>query len=242
MPSRKPGKPEDIIELPVHPGQFVRDHALNPRSISVTEAAKIVGISRPGMSNFLNGKVAASPEMATRIERAFEIPAQRLLDMQATFDAAQAKGKGAPANAKAYVPPFLAIKANAIETWASENVSARIRLAVFLRTLVHSTGIGLTKVNFPGNDDAESPGWDGVVEAAEGTPWIPQGISGWEFGTNAAVKGKADADFSKSVKATSKDERIRTTFVFVTPRGWSTKEKWVILSWPGFRGHPVKTH
>lgn len=238
-------KPQGSIELPIHPGQFVKDHTLKPRSISVTEAAKIVGISRPAMSNFLNGKVTATPEMATRIERAFEIPSQRLLDMQATFDAVQAKGKGAPASAKAYVPPFLAITANSIVTWASENISARIRLAVFLRTLVHSTGIGLTKVDFPGNDDAESPGWDGIVEAEEGTPWIPKGISGWEFGTNEAVKGKADGDFAKSVKATSKDERKRTTFVFVTPRRWQAKEKWVISAkaknlWKDVRAYDAK--
>src|SRR5262245_18774573 len=101
-------------ELHVHPGQFVRDNALKTRNISVTETVKIIGINRPAISNFLNGKVAASPEMAKRIERAFEIPAQRLLDMQAAFDAAQAKQNGAPANTKTYVPSFLAIKANAI--------------------------------------------------------------------------------------------------------------------------------
>lgn len=220
-------KTVNISELPLHPGQFVRDTALKPRNISVTEAAKIIGISRPGVSNFLNGKVAATSEMAKRIERAFEIPAQRLLDMQSAYNAAQAKEEGAPANTKAYVPPFLAIKANAIEAWISHNISARTRLAVFLRTLVHSTGVGLTKVDFPGNDDAERPGWDGIVEASEGTPWIPEGISGWEFGTTADVKKKADDDFAKSVKAFGKEERKRTTFIFVTPRRWQAKETWV---------------
>lgn len=224
MPSKQLANTD---QLPVHPGQFVRDTALTPRNISVTEAAKIIGISRPGISNFLNGKVAASTEMAKRIERAFEIPAQKLLDMQAAYDTAKAKEKGAPANTKTYIPPFLAIKANAIETWASQTIPARIRLAVFLRTLVHSTGIGLIKVDFPGNDDAERQGWDGIVEASEGTPWIPEGISGWEFGTTADIKGKADDDFAKSVKAVVKEERKRTTFVFVTPRRWSGKEKWL---------------
>ena len=214
-------------EPPIHPGQFVRDNALKPRNISVTEAAKIIGISRPGVSNFLNGKVATTQEMAKRIERAFEIPSQRLLDMQAAYDAAQAKQKTTPANTKAYVPPFLAIKANAIEAWVSHNIPARIRLAVFLRTLVHSTGVGLNKVDFPGNDDAERLGWDGIVEASEGTPWIPEGNSGWEFGTTAGIKGKADDDFTKSVKAFGKEERKRTTFVFVTPRRWPGKDKWV---------------
>jgi len=212
---------------PIHPGQYVRDTVLTPKRMSVTQVARIIGVSRPGVSNFLNGKVATTPDMASRVERAFSIPAQTLLDMQAAFDAAQAKAKGAPANAKAYVPSFLAIKANDIEAWASPNISARIRFSVLLRTLVHSTGVGLKKVDFPGNDDAQRPGWDGFVEAGEGTPWVPEGLSGWEFGVDKDVKGKADKDFTKSVKATKKADREQTTFVFVTPRRWQGKDEWV---------------
>jgi addiction module HigA family antidote len=213
--------------LPLHPGQYVREKVLKTKKMSVTDAAKLIGISRPGVSNFLNGRVATSPEMASRIERAFQIPAQTLLDIQAAYDAAQAKAKGVPANAKAYVPPFLAIKANDIEAWSSKNIPARTRLSVLLRTLVHSTGVGLSKIDFPGNDDAERPGWDGFVVASEGTPWIPAGTSGWELGTNQDIKAKADKDFAKSVKAVTKGERKEMTFIFVTPRRWTGKETWV---------------
>lgn len=212
---------------PFHPGQYVRDVALTPKKMSVTAAAKIVGVGRPALSNFLNGHASTTPDMATRIEHAFGIAAQDLLDMQAAYDAAQAKAKGAPANIRAYVPPFLSIKANDIEAWASPNIAARIRLSVLLRTLVNSTGYGLKKVDFPGNDDAQRPGWDGYVDASRGTPWIPDGLSGWEFGTNAAIKGKADGDFRKSVTATAKTERDQTTFVFATPRRWPGKSDWV---------------
>ena len=104
--------------LPPHPGQYVREMALSPKKMSVTEAAKLIGISRPGVSNFLNGKVTATSEMAARIERAFGIPAQTLLDLQAAHDAAQAKLRGVPSNTKAYVPPFLQFKANDVEHWA----------------------------------------------------------------------------------------------------------------------------
>ena len=211
----------------IHPGQYVRDAALTPKRMSVTDAAKLLGISRPGVSNFLNGKVSTTPDMAVRVERAFGIPAQDLLDMQAAYDAALAKSKGTAAASKAYVPPFLSFKANDIEAWATPNVSARVRLSVFLRTLVHSTGVGLRTVDFPGNDDAMRPGWDGLVEAEEGTPWIPKGRSGWEFGVDKNVKGKADGDFAKSVKATPQADREQMTFVFVTPRRWSGKADWV---------------
>lgn len=222
-----PKAPSSTPHPTVHPGQYVRDAALTPKGVSVTDAAKLIGISRPGVSNFLNGKVSATPDMAARIERAFGIPAQDLLDMQAAYDAALAKKKGAAATTKSYVPPFLAFKANDIEAWASPNVAARVRLSVFLRTLVHSTGLGLKRVDFPGNDDAMRPGWDGQIEASEGTPWIPEGRSGWEFGVNKDIKVKADGDFAKSVAATDKSERDETTFVFATPRRWPGKDAWI---------------
>jgi plasmid maintenance system antidote protein VapI len=194
--------------------------------MSVTDAAKVLGVGRPALSNFLNGNAAASPDMAARIERAFGVPAQKILDLQAVFDAAQSKSKGAQAGAKTYVPTFLEIKANEIENWAATTIAARTRLAVLLRTLVNSTGIGLQGVEFPGNDDAERPGWDGYVVADDGTPWIPQGKSGWEFGTSHDPNQKANDDYAQRLKTTTKDERTQTTFVFVTPRTWLAKSKW----------------
>ena len=208
------------------PGQYVRDAVLVPNKLSVSQAAKVVGVGRPAFSNFLNGKAALSAEMATRIERAFAIPAQKLLDMQAAHDAAQARAGGTPPGATTYVPPFLEIKANEIEQWAATNISARTRLPVLLRTLVNSTGIGLSKVDFPGNDDGQRTGRDGTVIAAEGTPRIPQGQSFWEFGCDENAKGKADDDYKSKTTATPKAERAEATFVFATPRRWSGKQKW----------------
>ncbi len=209
-----------------HPGTRIKVEVI-PMGMSVTEAAQLMGVGRPALSNLLNGNAALSADMAARLEKAFKYPLKDLMEMQARYEAAQAKGKDAPANTKAYVPPFLAIKANDIEGWVSHNIPSRTRLAVFLRTLVHSTGRGLTKVDFPGNDDAERAGWDGFVEASEGTPWVPAGRSGWEFGTNEDPKAKADGDFEKSVKGLDKKDREGMTFVFVTPRRWSEKADWV---------------
>lgn len=209
-----------------HPGLRIRAEVI-PKGMSVTKAAELMGVGRPALSNLLNGNAALSPDMATRLEKAFGYPLKDLMDMQARFEAAQATLKAVPADIKSYVPPFLAIKANAIENWVSHNIPARSRLAVFLRTLVHSTGSGLTKVDFPGNDDAERPGWDGEVKASIGTPWIPIGKSGWEFGTNQDPKSKADGDFQKSVKAHELNARMGLTFIFVTPRRWPGKHDWI---------------
>jgi addiction module HigA family antidote len=213
------------LDIP-HPGKRIKTEVI-PAGMSVTKVAQLIGVGRPALSNLLNGNASLSSDMAARLAKAFHYPLKDLMDMQAGHEAAQAKLKDAPENTKAYVPPFLAIKANDVEQWVVHNIPARTRLSVFLRTLVHSTGTGLTKVDFPGNDDAERPGWDGLIEATEGTPWIPNGRSGWEFGTNEDPKAKAESDFEKSVKALGKKEREETTFVFVTPRRWTGKTSWV---------------
>ena len=213
----------------LHPGIRIKNEVI-PKGMTVTKAAELMGIGRPALSNFLNGKASLSAEMATRLEKTFSYPRKDLLEMQAKYDEAKSDRTPPPDDIKSYVPPFLGIKANQIEQWVTGNISARTRLSVFLRTLVHSTGRELKNVDFPGNDDAERPGWDGFVEAGEGAPWIPAGCSGWEFGTNVGIKKKADEDFIKSVKAVSQKDREETTFVFVTPRKWNKKAEWVEMA------------
>jgi addiction module HigA family antidote len=211
---------------PIHPGAHIKAEVFPPK-MSVTKAAELIGVGRPALSNLLNGNASLSADMATRIEKAFGVPRKDLLEMQAQYDAFKAKQKSTPVNTKIYVPPFLSFKANDIANWAAHNIAARSRFAVFLRTLVHSTGVGLTEVDFPGNDDAERAGWDGKLQASEGTPWIPVDRSGWEFGTNEDPKTKAEGDFQKSLKAVSAEEQAQMEFVFVTPRRWPGKNNWV---------------
>lgn len=221
MPKKTPS-----LATPIHPGQHIRETVLAPRKLTVVAAAKLLDVGRPALNNFLNGKAATTPKMAARLAGAFGISASELLEMQAAYDAAVAGGT-APANVKAYVAPFLQIKAVEIEQWADRNIPARTRLAVLLRTLVNSAGFAHMKVDFPGNDDAERPGWDGYLESPKASAWIPVGRSGWEFGTNADPTAKANKDFAKSVKATPPDEREQMTFVFVTPRHWPGKAVWL---------------
>ena len=195
--------------------------------MSVTKAAKTMGVGRPALSNFLNGNAALSPQMAARLEKAFGADADDLMRRQAAYDSIRRSSERAiSATALAFVPPFLRARANDIEDWA-DTQEARNLLAVFLRTLVNSTCGGLEFVDFPGNDDAQRPGWDGQVISTEGNPWVPEGTSGWEFGTNNRVSAKANEDYAKRIAATSEAERRRMTFVFVTPRRWHGKEGWL---------------
>ncbi len=215
--------------LSVHPGVYVRENVLNPHKLTVTKVAKLLGVSRPSLSNFLNGKVSATPDMAARLERTFGtfgISAKAILDLQTAYDAQVEKTTDVAQKARTYVPPFLNFRAKDLTEWFTTDIFARAKLAVLLRILIHSTGRDLQKVDFPGNDDAERPGWDGFIESSSGTPWIPSGASGWEFGVTANIKGKANGDFAKSVRALKSAERANITFVFVTPRRWPGKTAW----------------
>ena len=213
-------------EKPIHPGRYVKENILPP-GLTVTAAAKLLGVVRPTLTNFLNGKAALSPEMAHRLERAFGADRQRLLELQTQFDSARELMYQQTTPAGAYAPTIHAIKAQQIESWADRN-EARQQLAALLRRLIHSTGRDLTLVDFPAFDNAEQPGWDGIVETAEPTPWIPAGRSGWEFGCGQDPKSKADLDYAARIKSVPPKDRNGLTFVFVTPRNWPR-------NWPGKR-------
>ena len=210
---------------PAHPGAFIREGVI-PSDMSVTEAAKRLGVGRPALSNLLNGKSSLSPDMAAKLEKAFGADGRKLLEHQAVFDRNHRSGDAKAIAVRAYVPGFLTIEARQIHGWAEGNLDARHLLPVLLRKLVHSTGDDLRQVDFPGYDNAERRGWDGWIEAGAATPWVPEGKSGWEFGANREPRRKAEHDHAARLASISPVERAECTFVFVTPRNWPGKSEW----------------
>ena len=204
-----------------HPGVYVRQAVL-PEGMTVTAAAKLLGIGRPALSTVVNGNASLSPQLAQRIEAAFGTPTKTLLRMQADYDAAPGAAGTPDTEVSAYVPPFLRIGFRQIEAWAS-GIDARAQFPVLVRTLVQSTGNGLTGVDFPGYDASQSPGWDGLVEATGATAWVPSGRSGWELGCGQDPQGKANADFKSRTGRTERAERQGSVFVFVTAQRWPGK-------------------
>jgi addiction module HigA family antidote len=216
------GDPDDSQ----HVGRYIRQHVI-PAGMSVKEAASRLGVGRPALSNLVNGKAALSPDMAVRLEKSFGANRQALLDMQAAADRTKHREAEKVVAVRKYVPNFLSIKAREIEGWAGGNLDARKHLPVFLRRLVHSTGHELRRVDFPGYDNAERKGSDGIIESGAATAWIPEGKSCWEFGVNKNPEAKAQKDYAARLASVPVAERAQSTFVFVTPRNWPDKEAWV---------------
>ena len=210
--------------MQINIGEYIRDEVL-PDGITVKAAAALLGVGRPAFSNLLNGKASLSPAMAKKLENAFGASAKDLLQKQAESISTEIHD-GAAAS-KVYVQPYLNLGGAHIQQWIeSQSNSARSRLAVLIRYLVNSTVHSLTECDIPGNDHSQRHGWDGHVKASVGNPWVPTGVSGWEFGINKNVKQKADKDYAKSLNIPI-FERKDTTFVFVTPRCWHAKNAWV---------------
>ena len=78
------------MKQPPHPGLSVRHDCLEPLGLSVTEAAKRLGVSRKQLSDVLNGHSGISPEMAIRLDKAFGGGADTWFRLQAAYDLAQA--------------------------------------------------------------------------------------------------------------------------------------------------------
>jgi addiction module HigA family antidote len=79
------------MKNPPHPGESVRADCLEPLGLTVTEAAKALGVSRQALNNIINGQAGISPEMAIRLDKAFGGGAETWLRLQAAYDLAQAE-------------------------------------------------------------------------------------------------------------------------------------------------------
>jgi len=71
---------------PPHPGEILRTLCIEPLSLSVTEAARALGVSRKTLSNLLNGRTGISPEMAVRLSIAFDTSAESWMNQQTQYD------------------------------------------------------------------------------------------------------------------------------------------------------------
>ena len=105
------------MKNPPHPGLSVRHDCLEPLGLSVTAAAKGIGVSRKQLSDVVNARSGISPEMAIRLDKAFGGGAETWYRLQAAYDLAQAMKRadrikvarivssGTPASRAAKTPP-----------------------------------------------------------------------------------------------------------------------------------------
>jgi addiction module HigA family antidote len=71
---------------PPHPGEVLRELCIEPLGLTVTAAARSLGVSRKTLSAILNERAGISPEMAIRLSKAFDTTAESWLNQQMQYD------------------------------------------------------------------------------------------------------------------------------------------------------------
>jgi addiction module HigA family antidote len=74
------------MHRPPHPGEVIRELGLVPLKLSVTDAARALGVTRKALSELLNGRAGVSPAMALRLAKAFDTSPEMWLNLQQQYD------------------------------------------------------------------------------------------------------------------------------------------------------------
>jgi addiction module HigA family antidote len=80
---------------PTHPGGILKRHYMEPLSLTVSEFAEILGVSRKTLSKIINEHGSITPDMALRLSKAFKTTPELWLTLQQNYDLWQASHKSA---------------------------------------------------------------------------------------------------------------------------------------------------
>lgn len=89
---------------PSHPGAFIKTEVIDDLGLSVSKAAEILGVRRATLSDLLNEKASLTPEMALRMEKAFRLSMDMLLQMQAWHDSTEMRKQAGKIKIEPFVP------------------------------------------------------------------------------------------------------------------------------------------
>lgn len=131
-----------------------------------------------------------------------------------------------------------------LNQWAART-TARLTFPSLIADLIRASADDVSAFRFPNGEMGQIPGLDGDLDVDNAIPpYIPEGHSIWELGTNADAISKIDADYKKRTGQYSREKRAEMTFVFATPRSWKdgtekigewVGEKKALLEWKDVR-------
>jgi addiction module HigA family antidote len=82
-----------LMHNPPHPGLLVKRMLIEGAQLSITDAAKALGVGRVTLSKIINQKSGISPEMAVRLSLALKTSSEMWVNMQGMYDLWQAEKK-----------------------------------------------------------------------------------------------------------------------------------------------------
>ncbi len=93
-----------MMHTPPHPGRIVRQECLEPLGLTVTDAARRLGVSRVALSELVNERRGVSPEMAIRLSKAFGSKPEVWAGLQMQYDLAEAMKKSDQIKVERFAP------------------------------------------------------------------------------------------------------------------------------------------
>ena len=116
------------------------------------------------------------------------------------------------------------ISALELGQWA-DRVPARVAFPELIRDLIIASAGDISEIRFPSGDKGQVRGFDGWLEAAGAPPYVPAGLSIWEFGVSANPGTKFAKDYDTRVRDIDAVKRKDITFVFASPRTWDSPQQ-----------------
>ncbi|MFN4281587.1 MAG: helix-turn-helix domain-containing protein [Alphaproteobacteria bacterium] len=190
---------------------------------SQQDLAKKAGVAASTVADFERGQRTPVPNNAEAMRKALESEGVHFLSGGAVI------GPQLPALAASNSSgaPVRWVDATDLAQWAErrDGQAAMPTLIAKLIRAAHGPGID---IHFPADEGVQHPGWDGITRASQASRYVPEGTSGWEIGTQRQdIASKASDDFKKRSMAPGEIKPLDATFIFVTPRHWAQREKWV---------------
>lgn len=190
-----------------------------PKYLNVTETARRLGVHPNTVRNWVKQGLLKSQRVpGSKFNRFLAADVDRLANQRggpaSTLQEERSNVRVSVVGSSEYVD------ATDLEAWARRTES-NTRFPELMRRLLAATP-NTTAIQVRAGDGVSLGGWDGRAMSA-GSAFLPEGRLGFEFGTGAKPKGKADEDYEKR----SQDEDAKElVFVFATPRRWSGGAAW----------------
>ena len=103
-----PGTGIQVKLKPRHPGKFIHTEILEELGLDTAQTAQMLGVDEESLAALVDGKTRLTPEMALRIEKAFDISMELLLRLQAWYDTEEMRAKGDTVEVQPYPPAWAA--------------------------------------------------------------------------------------------------------------------------------------
>ena len=123
--------------------------------------------------------------------------------------------------------PIRWISAEDLSDWANR-MDGAASLPTLIAHLIRATHGSEIHLRFPSDEGIRHAGWDGLTFKSSGSTYVPPGNAGWEIGAQRSkILDKARDDYEKRTDNPTPLDPTKDAFIFVTPRHWPGKDKWV---------------